>query len=305
MLGYILRRLGVAIVLLWLLSVITFAIYLKVPAEPGRVPRRHPALVAGSRSRRRTTSSAPTGRRSCSTCKYMERAAARRLRHLVGDDQLCVRRRSRQASRSGGWCGGPRSSRGRSCSAASSCCCSWRSRSGRSPRRGRARSSDRLTLGIAVAAISTHPLVVGLLLQLFVGNRWKLLPASGYCTVSQPSAAAVEQVRRFAPTGTPLPVRRRRAVGLAPGHAVVHVRALLRRALHADRARADAGGARGALGPHGAREGRVGVARHPRARAAERDRAGRDDGRRWTPGWRSGSRCTSRRSSACRGSAGR
>jgi peptide/nickel transport system permease protein len=64
---------------------------------------------------------------------------------------------------------------------------------------------DRLTLALSVAAISTHPLVVGLLLQLFVGNRWKLLPASGYCTVSKPSAAAIDQVQRFAPTGTPLP----------------------------------------------------------------------------------------------------
>ena len=34
MIGYTLRRLGVAVVLLWILSVITFAIYLKVPADP-------------------------------------------------------------------------------------------------------------------------------------------------------------------------------------------------------------------------------------------------------------------------------
>jgi peptide/nickel transport system permease protein len=51
---------------------------------------------------------------------------------------------------------------------------------------------DRLSLGIGVAAISTHPLVVGLLLQLFVGNRWKVLPAAGYCTVATPSKAAVQ-----------------------------------------------------------------------------------------------------------------
>lgn len=41
---------------------------------------------------------------------------------------------------------------------------------------------DRLVLGFSVAAISTHPLVVGLLLQLFVGNRWGIAPASGYCS---------------------------------------------------------------------------------------------------------------------------
>jgi ABC-type dipeptide/oligopeptide/nickel transport system permease component len=64
---------------------------------------------------------------------------------------------------------------------------------------------DRLSLGLSVAAISTHPLVVGLLLQLFVGNRWKLLPASGYCTVPRPSAAAIQDWKQFAPTGVQEP----------------------------------------------------------------------------------------------------
>jgi peptide/nickel transport system permease protein len=64
---------------------------------------------------------------------------------------------------------------------------------------------DRLSLGLSVAAISTHPLVVGLLLQLFVGNKWKLLPASGYCTVSTPSKASITAWERFAPTGTQKP----------------------------------------------------------------------------------------------------
>ena len=34
MIGFIVRRVAIAVVLLWLLSVITFAIYLKVPADP-------------------------------------------------------------------------------------------------------------------------------------------------------------------------------------------------------------------------------------------------------------------------------
>jgi peptide/nickel transport system permease protein len=62
--------------------------------------------------------------------------------------------------------------------------------------------TDRLSLAIGVAAISTHPLVVGLLLQLFVGNRWKLLPASGYCTVSAPSPKALQEAQA---TFTPPP----------------------------------------------------------------------------------------------------
>ena len=147
---------------------------------------------------------------------------------------------------------------------------------------------DRLSLGLGVAAISTHPLVVGLLLQLFVGNRWKLLPASGYCTVSKPSPQLVAEAARTAPTGTPLPVRRRRAVGVASAPAVADVRAVLRRALHADRAGADARGARRAVGEDCAGEGRVGAPRDPRARAAQCDRAGRDDGR---DGRRNGDRC--------------
>jgi peptide/nickel transport system permease protein len=40
---------------------------------------------------------------------------------------------------------------------------------------------DRLALALSLAAVSTHPLVVGLLLQLFAGNRWHLAPPSGYC----------------------------------------------------------------------------------------------------------------------------
>lgn len=40
---------------------------------------------------------------------------------------------------------------------------------------------DRVTTALGLAAISTHPLVLALLLQLFVGNRWDVAPSSGYC----------------------------------------------------------------------------------------------------------------------------
>jgi peptide/nickel transport system permease protein len=46
---------------------------------------------------------------------------------------------------------------------------------------------------------------VGLLLQLFVGNKWKLLPASGYCTMSRPSSAAIRYWKLYAPTGVQEP----------------------------------------------------------------------------------------------------
>ena len=65
---------------------------------------------------------------------------------------------------------------------------------------------DRLTLGLSLAAISTHPLIVGLLLQLFLGNRWHVAPASGYCQFTAPSAAAKAEAERFGSTlcGGPL-----------------------------------------------------------------------------------------------------
>lgn len=56
--------------------------------------------------------------------------------------------------------------------------------------------ADRLSLGLSLAAISTHPLVVGLLLQLFAGNRWHLAPPSGYCPLVPPSAAAKAEAAR-------------------------------------------------------------------------------------------------------------
>ena len=40
---------------------------------------------------------------------------------------------------------------------------------------------DRTVAAGSLVGISTHPLVVALLLQLFVGFRWHVAPASGYC----------------------------------------------------------------------------------------------------------------------------
>jgi peptide/nickel transport system permease protein len=40
---------------------------------------------------------------------------------------------------------------------------------------------DRTVVAVSLVGISTHPLVVALLLQLFVGNRWHVVPPTGYC----------------------------------------------------------------------------------------------------------------------------
>jgi peptide/nickel transport system permease protein len=40
---------------------------------------------------------------------------------------------------------------------------------------------DRAAAGVSMVGISTHPLVVALLLQLFLASKWHLLPQTGYC----------------------------------------------------------------------------------------------------------------------------
>src|SRR4051812_41650244 len=40
---------------------------------------------------------------------------------------------------------------------------------------------DRASTGVSMIGISTHPLVVALLLQLFLASRWHWLPQTGYC----------------------------------------------------------------------------------------------------------------------------
>jgi peptide/nickel transport system permease protein len=50
--------------------------------------------------------------------------------------------------------------------------------------------ADRLSLALSLAAISTHPLVVGLLLQVLLGKRWHVAPIGGYCNLMPPSQAA-------------------------------------------------------------------------------------------------------------------
>lgn len=203
MIGYVVRRIAIAAILLWVLSVITFAIYLKVPADPAGflVDMQHasPAEIAKAHHELGTDRPAVV-----QYAKFLERAAhgdfgiswatinfsfggqpsGVPVGHMVWNAALVT-----GSLVLGGFVllllvavplGTFAATRPRSL-------------------------IDRLSLGLSVAAISTHPLVVGLLLQLFVGNRWKLLPASGYCTVSKPSAAVVEQARRFAPTGVPLP----------------------------------------------------------------------------------------------------
>ena len=202
MVGYILRRVGIAIVLIWTLSVITFVVYLKVPADPAGfivdVQHASPAQIAHAHHILGTDRPAIV-----QYGKYIERL-------LHGDFGLSWP----TVTFYGGHLQGAAVGR-----------MVWKAAlvTGSLALGGfvllllvavplgtfaatRPRSLfDRLSLGLSVAAISTHPLVVGLLLQLFVGNKWKLLPASGYCTVSAPSKAELSYWKLFAPGGSPKP----------------------------------------------------------------------------------------------------
>ncbi|MDX6476295.1 MAG: peptide/nickel transport system permease protein [Gaiellaceae bacterium] len=202
MLGYALRRAGIAIVLLWILSAITFVIYLKVPADPAGfivdVQHASPAQIAKAHHILGTDKPAVVQYE-----KYM-------VRLLHGDFGLSWPTVVFSNGRIQGAAVGQ---------------LVWKASlvTGSLVLGGfvllllvavplgtfaatRPRSLiDRFSLGLSVAAISTHPLVVGLLLQLFVGNKWKLLPASGYCTVRLPTTAEIAAWKRFAPAGVPEP----------------------------------------------------------------------------------------------------
>jgi peptide/nickel transport system permease protein len=185
--GFVVRRLAIAAVLLWLLTVITFAIYLKIPVNPAGflVDLQHssPAQIAHAR-------------------------------HVLGVDRPAIVQYGKYMSRlAHGDLGISWSTVGFSNGQLTGTPVGptvWQAAlvTGSLVLGGfvllllvaiplgsfvatRPRSFvDRLSIGLSVAAISTHPLVVGLLLQLSFGNRWKLLPPSGYCTIQQPQIPA-------------------------------------------------------------------------------------------------------------------
>ncbi|NUR75160.1 MAG: ABC transporter permease [Thermoleophilia bacterium] len=47
---------------------------------------------------------------------------------------------------------------------------------------------DRTVVAISLVGISTHPLVIGVVLRLMFGERWRWLPPTGYCNLTGPPA---------------------------------------------------------------------------------------------------------------------
>lgn len=56
---------------------------------------------------------------------------------------------------------------------------------------------DRASVGLVVLGISTHPLVLSVVLQALFGTRWKVAPATGYCTIRQPPPVDREKIYYF------------------------------------------------------------------------------------------------------------
>lgn len=185
---YLLRRILVSIVLLWLLSIITFAIYFAIPQEPAAflIDPQHatPAMIEKAHKQLGVDKPVTT-----QYGKFVWRA-------LHGDFGVAFSGLSynAQAELEGtpvgaeviraaavtGWLalGGivlvilfaiP------AAMAAASRVGSW---------------LDKTLLAVALIGISTHPIVIGVVLQTFVGNRWHVTPPGGYCPILD-SASAV------------------------------------------------------------------------------------------------------------------
>jgi peptide/nickel transport system permease protein len=175
---FVLRRLGVAVVLVWIVSVITFVLYVKVPedpasflldiqkATPGQIAEARHALgvdqplttqygkyvwraLHGDLGVSWATVNFSTGETTGHPVGPMVWDAAKVTGALVAGGLvlmllIAIPLGTLAATRPRSWV-------------------------------------DRLSVALGLAAISTHPLVVGLLLQLFVGNRWGIAPPTGYC----------------------------------------------------------------------------------------------------------------------------
>jgi peptide/nickel transport system permease protein len=200
--GYVVRRVAVAIVLLWILSVVTFVIYLKVPADPAGflvdMQKATPAQIAHAHHVLGTDRPAVV-QYGHYLWRLLHGDFGLSWQGISVDNGTTVGRPVGHSIYKAALVTGSLALGGFALlllvAVPLGTLAATRPRS----------FFDRLSLGLSVAAISTHPLVAGLVLQLFLGTKWKLLPTQGYCTVAKPSRALVEQAKLTLPTGFPLP----------------------------------------------------------------------------------------------------
>lgn len=176
---YFLRRLLISVVLLWLLSVITFAIYFAIPQEPANflidVQHSTPAQIARARHELGVDKPVTT-----QYAKFVWRA-------LHGDLGVAFEGLSfnSQAQLTGTHVGAQ--------VIRAAAVTGWLALGGALllvlisiPAAMLAASRagsflDRTLLAVSLVGISTHPIVIGVVLQQFAGHRWHVVPPGGYC----------------------------------------------------------------------------------------------------------------------------
>jgi peptide/nickel transport system permease protein len=188
---YLVRRVLISIFLLWLLTVITFALYYSIPSEPASflIDPQH---------------SSP------------ERIA--KVHHLLGVDKPITTQyakfiwRALHGDFGISWAGSSFTNSGTLAgthvgaeTARAAAVTGWLALGGVIVLLGlaipvamlgatRAGSFlDRTLLAVTLIGISTHPIVVGVLLQTFFGNRWSVVPPAGYCGLTSETPEVIER----------------------------------------------------------------------------------------------------------------
>ena len=178
MIAFVLRRLAIAGILLWIVSMVTFFLYLKVPADPASfvVDIQHASPRQIAEARHALGVDAPV---TTQYGKFVWRA-------LHGDFGISWSTINLFSGETVGQEVGPMVWDAAKVTAALAAgglvlmlmvAIPVGTLAASRPRSW----LDRVSVALGLAAISTHPLVVGVLLQLFVGNRWNVAPPSGYC----------------------------------------------------------------------------------------------------------------------------
>jgi peptide/nickel transport system permease protein len=180
---YFLRRILISIVLLGLLSVITFAIYFTIPQEPAAflIDPQHSTPAMIERAHRQLGVDKPV---TTQYAKFVWRA-------LHGDFGIAFEGIgfNAQAEIEGTHVGAE--------VIRAAAVTGWLALGGivlvvllAIPAAMLAASRvgswlDRTLLTVTLIGISTHPIVIGVVLQTFVGNRWHLTPPRGYCGLAE------------------------------------------------------------------------------------------------------------------------
>jgi peptide/nickel transport system permease protein len=180
---YLTRRLLIGVVLVWLLTVITFGVYYAIPSEPANflIRNQHPTDEQIAHARHALGVDRPIHVQYADYVWHLVRGdfGVSYQGAFIVDDHVegaPVGRMVIRAAAVTGWLalGGV----ALLLLLAAPLATLAASRAGT--------YLDRTVIAVSLVAVSTHPVVVALVLQLFLGNRWQIAPADGYCNLIGP-----------------------------------------------------------------------------------------------------------------------